>query len=186
MTTLPQSHTATALAEALAHLCEEAHPCHDGWRARCPNHQGQSDTSLSIDPADDRVMVHCFGGCDQQAVVQALGLTLADLFVTSRAARTNGHKRIVQVYAYVDAHGQVLHETVRYEPKDFKQRRPDPAHPGAYLWSLKGIEPVLYHLPAVLQALQAGELIHLAEGKKMRRRSPRSAWWGYVRDTCNK
>src|SRR4029450_11211169 len=91
---------------------------------------------------------------------------MADLFVTAGPARTNGHKRIVTVYDYYDAHGTLVHQTVRYEPKDFRQRRPDPVTPGAYLWNLKGIEPVLYNLPAVLAALAQGTPIHLAEGER--------------------
>ena len=163
-TTLPHCSDAFALAEAIAHLCEDAHPFHDGWRARCPHHQGTSDNSLSIDPADDRVILHCFGGCEHTAVVHALGLRMADLFVEQRPS--NGHKRIVAVYDYVDADGTLVHQTVRYEPKAFRQRRPDPVNPGEYLWNLTGIEPVLYHLPQVLAALQRDELLYLVEGEK--------------------
>lgn len=50
------------------------------WLARCPAHEDRSP-SLSIRELDDgRVLVHDFGGCDTQAVLDALGLTLADLF----------------------------------------------------------------------------------------------------------
>ena len=48
---LPSCADAFALAEAIAHRCEGAHPYQDSWRARCPNHNGQSDTSLAITPA---------------------------------------------------------------------------------------------------------------------------------------
>src|SRR5262249_28068954 len=51
-------------------------------------------------------------------------------------------------------------------PKAFRQRRPDPVNPGEYVWDLKGLEPVLYNLPAVMQASQHGDTIHLAEGEK--------------------
>jgi predicted P-loop ATPase len=95
-----------------------------------------------------------------------LGLTLADLFATAGQARTNSYKRIVKVYDYVDAHGTLVHQTVRYEPKDFKQRRPDPAHPGAYIWRTKDIVRVLFNLPAVLAAIRTGVPVHLAEGEK--------------------
>ena len=156
---------ASALAEAIARRCEDAHPYHNEWRARCPNHQGKSDTSFSITPDDDRVLIKCFGECASSDVVKALGLTMADLFVKSPAQR-NGQRRIVKVYEYFDADGNLVHETVRYEPKDFRQRRPDPARPGEYIWSLKGITPVLYHLPHVLAAVQRGETIYLAEGEK--------------------
>jgi hypothetical protein len=53
----------------------------DGWRARCPAHQGKSDTSLSIAQGDDgRVLLKCFSGCSHQAVAAALGLAASDLF----------------------------------------------------------------------------------------------------------
>ena len=105
-----------ALAEAIARRCEDAHPYKDAWRARCPNHQGKSDTSFSITPADDRVLIKCFGECAASDVVQVLGLTMADLFVQSSAPR-HGQKRIVKEYDYHDAHGTLVHQTVRYEPK---------------------------------------------------------------------
>lgn len=56
-TSLPPYADPHALAEAIAQLCEDPHPYRDGWRARCPNHQGKSDTSFSITPADDRVLI---------------------------------------------------------------------------------------------------------------------------------
>ena len=78
----------------------------------------------------------------------------------------NGHRRIVTTYDYVDAHGVLVHQTVRLTPKAFRQRRPDPAHPGAWLWNLEGVEPVLYHLPQVIEAIQRGETIYMVEGEK--------------------
>jgi uncharacterized protein (DUF927 family) len=164
-TSLASCSDAYALAEAIAQRCEDAHPYQDEWRARCPNHQGKSNTSFSITPADDRVLIKCFSTCASIDVVNAIGLTMADLFVKGPAQR-NGHKRIVKAYDYYDASGTLVHQTVRYEPKDFHQRRPDPAKPGEWLWSLKGIEPVLYYLPQVLAAVQRGETIYLVEGEK--------------------
>ena len=163
MTTLPQSQDAPALAEALALRCAQATLHGATWQACCPAHD-DTHPSLSITPSNDRVLMHCFTGCAPEAILAALGLESRDLFVVQRSR--NGHKRISHVYAYVDASGQVLHETVRYEPKAFRQRRPDPVHPGQYVWSLKGIEPVLYNLPAVLAALRTGAPIHLSEGEK--------------------
>lgn len=50
------------------------------WTACCPAHADRSP-SLSIRELDDgRILLHCFGGCEIGAVVQALGIELADLF----------------------------------------------------------------------------------------------------------
>ena len=49
------------------------------WMACCPAHQNKSP-SLAVTEADDRVLVHCFSGCDTQDVTAAIGLNVADLF----------------------------------------------------------------------------------------------------------
>jgi len=53
------------------------------FRARCPAHPDRSP-SLSLKEADDgRVLLHCFSGCEIDAVVAALGLQKSDLFPPS-------------------------------------------------------------------------------------------------------
>ena len=74
--------------------------------------------------------------------------------------------RIVAAYDYTDDAGVLLYQAVRYEPKDFKQRRPDPDHPGKWIWNLKGIPRVIYHLPEVKKAIAAGVTIYVVEGEK--------------------
>jgi hypothetical protein len=49
------------------------------WRARCPSH-GSRGGSLAIAEKDDRVLLHCFAGCETGDVLASLGLELADLF----------------------------------------------------------------------------------------------------------
>lgn len=50
------------------------------WRARCPAHKGRSLT-LSVREFDTGVVgLKCFAGCEVEAIVAALGLTLEDLF----------------------------------------------------------------------------------------------------------
>lgn len=51
----------------------------DQWVARCPAHDDRSP-SLSIKRGDDRVLVHCFAGCEKDSVISALGLGAGDLF----------------------------------------------------------------------------------------------------------
>jgi hypothetical protein len=62
------------------------------WMAECPAHEDRRP-SLSIRERDDgAVLLHCFGGCDTESVVGAVGLQMSDLFpprdprVESRAA----------------------------------------------------------------------------------------------------
>ncbi len=55
-------------------------------------------------------------------------------------------RKIVEVYDYTDLDGNLRHQTVRFDPKDFMQRRPDPKKEGGFIWNLAGIETVLYRL----------------------------------------
>jgi hypothetical protein len=50
------------------------------WITSCPAHEDRSP-SLSIREVDDgRILLHCFGGCQTEDVLTALGLTMCDLF----------------------------------------------------------------------------------------------------------
>ena len=50
------------------------------WLAKCPAHDDRSP-SLAIRLAyDDKVLLHCFGGCSVVDVVGSMGLQLSDLF----------------------------------------------------------------------------------------------------------
>lgn|GEM_PF-693513 len=53
------------------------------WRAICPAHESMHRTrTLSIFETDDgRVLLRCHAGCDVEAIVHAVGLDLADLFL---------------------------------------------------------------------------------------------------------
>lgn len=68
--------------------------------------------------------------------------------------------RIVKKYDYVDEKGCLLFQVVRYEPKKFRQRRPDGK--GGWIWNLKSVRRVLYNLPAILQA----DEVVVVEGEK--------------------
>ncbi len=50
------------------------------YTARCPAHADKGP-SLSIgDAPDGRILIKCFAGCEVEAVVSALGISLEDLF----------------------------------------------------------------------------------------------------------
>jgi hypothetical protein len=74
--------------------------------------------------------------------------------------------RIINTYDYVDERGALLHQTVRYEPKTFRQRRPDPENAGRWIWDLQGIRTVLYRLPDLRAAIANGDTIYVTEGEK--------------------
>jgi hypothetical protein len=49
------------------------------WSACCPAHADKTPSLAVREMADGRVLVHCFGGCDIENIVGAVGMTLADL-----------------------------------------------------------------------------------------------------------
>jgi len=52
----------------------------DRWIAKCPAHDDRSPSMTVRLLPDGRVLLHCFAGCDTQAVLDAMGLTFGDLF----------------------------------------------------------------------------------------------------------
>ena len=146
-------------------MAKETSPGH--WQARCPAHDDKNP-SLAISQGDKGIVLHCHAGCTPDAVCSALGLTLADLFPPKDTR--NGHAakvpQLIQAYDYTDERGKLIFQVCRFEPKGFKQRHPDPARPGEWLWSMAGVDRVLYNLPAVLKAKADGKPIVVCEGEK--------------------
>lgn len=49
------------------------------FTARCPAHDDR-DPSLSVTDKGDRIVLHCHAGCETRDVLEAIGLTWADVF----------------------------------------------------------------------------------------------------------
>ena len=74
-----------------------------------------------------------------------------------------GRGQIVATYDYADEHGELLYQAVRYDPKDFRQRRPVGS---GWNWSIKGVRRVIYRMAEVMQAVADGQTIYICEGEK--------------------
>jgi hypothetical protein len=72
--------------------------------------------------------------------------------------------RIAKTYDYHDENGALLFQVVRYEPKEFRQRRPN--RRGGWLWNLQDTRRVPYRLPELVKAVAAGQTIYIPEGEK--------------------
>jgi hypothetical protein len=68
------------------------------WLASCPtgtHKHGDRSRGLSVRATDDRVLIFCHAGCGAVDVVEALGLTLADLYDRPAERRSEpSHSRI--------------------------------------------------------------------------------------------
>ena len=134
----------------------------------CPAHQDRTP-SLNVTKAGDTMLVHCLAGCSQDAVIEALReRSLWNGSTTIEPKRA----KIVATYDYTSESGALIHQTVRYRPKRFAQRRPDGL--GGWVWNLDGVERVLYNLPNVVAVVaqsrrapsDATWTIYIAEGEK--------------------
>jgi 5S rRNA maturation endonuclease (ribonuclease M5) len=128
-------------------------------QALCPFHADKTP-SLSIE--DESGLFFCHG-CGAKGNPVAFYARLNGLDTKAdfpkivagicRAFGINGQseaKKIIATYDYHDESGNLLYQEVRFEPKDFRLRRPDGN--GGYIWNLQGVETVLYNLPAVIPA----------------------------------
>lgn len=69
--------------------------------------------------------------------------------------------KIVNEYNYINEHGEVTYQVLRFEPKTFKQRH---FKDGKTVWGLKDVEPLPYNLPKILE--DKDKTIFIVEGEK--------------------
>jgi hypothetical protein len=142
-----------------------------GWAARCPAHEDKRQ-SLSVANGEKGIILKCFAGCGVKDIAGKLGLKMGDLFFKNGKARQKSLAGkapwIVAQYNYTDEKGVTLFQVVRFEPKDFRQRKPDAGKPGGWNWSIKGVRRVLFHLPQLIARLKADNStpVFIVEGEK--------------------
>src|SRR5262249_25408457 len=72
--------------------------------------------------------------------------------------------REIAWFPYEDENEELSFQVVKYEPKDFRQRRPDGK--GGWTWSTKGLRPIPYRLPQLIEALAHQRVVFIVEGEK--------------------
>ena len=128
-----------------------------GWQAQCPAHEDRK-ASLSVSIADEKILIHCHAGCETAAILEKMDLRPRDLFLAPLPESSK--PEIIAVYDYREETGKVLFQTVRFQPKDFRQRQPTAG--GAWSWTLKGVKLVPYRLPEILKE----PAVFIVEGEK--------------------
>jgi len=80
--TPPVDSTAGELGptERVLALLDDVQRSGKGWKARCPAHDDQHPSLSVKEGKDGRCLLNCKAHCPTEAVVEALGLTMADLF----------------------------------------------------------------------------------------------------------
>ncbi len=182
------SYTVADLDAAIA--AKGLPPQLDGERRRlpcpAPNHPGdrsEANCSVWVGP-DGSIGAKCHSyGCAHHEILEGLGLYQGRAGLgrkcTSSREFPNKHRPvqserqpaaeggklgpIVAMYDYKDTDGTLLYEVVRYDPKDFRQRRP--SGKGGWISNLDGVERILYRLPELLAA-DPDQPVFICEGEK--------------------
>jgi putative DNA primase/helicase len=170
----------TTQLERILAMLPDARKSGTGWSACCPAHEDRQPSLSIAEGEDGRVLLKCHAGCSLEAICEAMGLKPTDLFAVSTSTvlpaglgkqeyrghangqEGNGQPQIVATYDYRDEHGELLFQVVRYEPKDFRQRRPKPG--GGWVWSVKGVRVIPYRLPELLA--EPTRPVFVVEGEK--------------------
>lgn len=144
---------------------------YDGNAIKCPL-PGHDDSSPSFSLYESDSRFKCFGcgkGGDSIELYESLSgksqaETIAEMKAIAGIADAVPEQKskpvISKIYGYPNADGSPCFEVVRYEPKDFRQRK------NQNEWSMKNVQKVLYNLPEVLKAKKDCRLIFYVEGEK--------------------
>lgn len=139
-----------------------------GATARCPAHEDRTPSLSLRARADGAPLIRCHAGCSNDAVLAALRTSWRELLSEngSTPPLARPRPRIAARYRYEDEAGRLLFEKVRLEPKSFRLRRPRSGAEGGWSWNMEGVRRVLYRLPQVREAVDAGEAVWICEGEK--------------------
>ena len=114
------------------------------------------------------------------------------------APKITPKKIVTATFEYRDQSGDIVYvvERVEYQNADgtfvltedgkrkktFRQRRPDPEHPGKWLWNVEGVPVVPYRLPQLMKAIASGRPVLIVEGE----RKADLLWSWNIAATCNR
>lgn len=97
----------------------------NAWMAKCPAHPDRSP-SLAVSHADDgRILVHCFAGCEPNSVLDAVGMSIRDLFPQALTHHAPPRKLGVNAFDVLRA---MRHETLVLQliAEEFSTGEPPP------------------------------------------------------------
>jgi hypothetical protein len=141
---------------------------------KCPAHDdGTASLSVRAGTGEQPVIFHCHAECEPDDILAASGVDWAEVCAPrdTRVVETIWTPRgnASHVYSYTDEDGRELYQCLRIPTetgKTFMQRQPDSTERSGWAWNLRDVRRVLYRLPAVLRAVQEGQVIYITEGEK--------------------
>lgn len=140
-------------------ILKNTRPSGNGYTSLCPSHADKKNSLAITESSNGKLLLKCHAGCSFEQIIAALNLSAnGDEHKANNGIESL--KKIQAIYNYTDETGNLLYQSIRYEPKDFRQRRPNGNDD--WIWNLKDTRLVLYRLPEVL----VSPLIYFVEGEK--------------------
>jgi len=81
------------MLEIVLSKLDKVRPSGNGYSCRCPAHDDKSP-SLYVSQGEDRILMHCFRGCDIEDICGAIGLEVSDLFMDKRKMKPSRRREI--------------------------------------------------------------------------------------------
>lgn len=125
----------------------------DSYSSKCPHHDDGKNSLSIFKGYDGNWIIKCHAGCEFTDIADILGLKKS-------VFKPSG---ITNIYQYFDENGDEIFQSVRFFPKDFKQRRKNKN--GEFVWDLKGVETTLYRLPELIASAK-NRAVFIVEGEK--------------------
>lgn len=135
---------------------------------KCPAHDdGQASLHVSAG-TEQPVLLRCHAGCDTASIIAESGIDWNEVCKPMDVERMAPVSRVGTItYSYTDEDGVELFQAIRYVlsngRKEFRQRHRVGTE---WVWNLNNVRRVLYHLPAVIAAVNAGTEVWVVEGEK--------------------
>ena len=163
---------ALSLEEIVKKFVKPRRQSDGSYKCICPSHYDK-EQSLSVANGKEvgKIVLYCHAGCDMKAILQEVGLTLADIGedkpeITWRSKAEYFMKRKIEaVYDYTDEKGRYLYSKVRFEGKHIRYGVLDKDQ-DRMNFSVKNRPRTLYNLPALIKTIKDGFPVYIVEGEK--------------------
>ena len=123
----------------------------DGFLACCPLHDDHEPSLHLWEDDAGELAFSCLAGCSWSDVKEKL--VELGLPVTSRGGDKDPGPIIAATYDYRDEQDTLVYQVLRYQPKDFRQQRPNGG--GGWTWNLKDTPRLLFRLPELIAGVAA-------------------------------
>jgi len=144
------------IAESLGvHKCSS-----EGWfLCKCPIHE-DNKPSLSIKDGDNgSVIFNCFAGCESKDIADYFKSKGFAVHRETALQAAQQIRRKVCTYSYIDEHGELLYEKIRFDPKQFLITNPVTGS------GINGHKHALYGRNKLV-GLKKGDIVYITEGEK--------------------